>query len=161
MDFELIEKILKNALKKLKEFDFKLLEVNVNERTISHKLAEYLQQNIHDLSVDCEYNRRQGSIKKSNIPCDDTDREDSDAKAILPDIVIHKRNTNDENLLIIEIKKSTNNQSHDSDISKIKALTNEPYNYKFGLFLEINVAEGSDSLKWFKEGKLFKQVDLN
>lgn len=57
MDFKLVEKIIKNVLKKLRESDFQLLEINVNERTISHKLAEHLQKNIVDLSVDCEYNR--------------------------------------------------------------------------------------------------------
>lgn len=156
MDFEFIEKMLNNALKKLREVDIQLLEINVNERTISHKLAEYLQQNISDLSVDCEYNRHQGLIKKLNFPHNDISIEDIDAKTIFPDIVIHKRNTDNDNLLVIEIKKSSNNQNYDFDISKIKALTNDPYNYKFGLFLEINVSGGSDSLKWFKEGDLMK-----
>ena len=64
MEFELIEKILKNALKKLREFDSQLLEINVNERTISHKLAEHIQEKIYDLSVDCEYNRHQGLVKR-------------------------------------------------------------------------------------------------
>jgi len=147
MDFEVIEKILENTLKKLREFDFQLLESNVNERTISHKLAEYLQQNICDLTVDCEYNRHQELVKKLHITYDNVDIADIDAKSIFPDIVIHKRNTDDENLLVIEIKKSINNQSRDFDISKIKALTNEPYNYKFGLFLEIDVAGENDCLK--------------
>lgn len=56
------------------------------------------------------------------------------------------------------MKKSTNSQSRDLDILKIKALTTEPYNYKFGLFLEINVTRGSDCLKWFKKGRLFKEM---
>jgi len=158
MDFELVEKILKNTLKKLREVDFQLLEINVNEKTISHKLAEHLQREICDFSVDCEYNRHQGLVKKLDISYDDIDIEDIDAKTIYPDIVIHKRNTDDGNLLVIEIKKSSNSQSHDFDISKIKALTHEPYNYKFGLFLEINVSGGSDCLKWFKEGRLFKET---
>ena len=161
MEFELIEKILENALKKLREFDFQLLEIDVNERTISHKLAEHIQEKIQDLSVDCEYNRYQRLVKKLQIPHGDISMEDIDAKTIYPDIVIHKRNTDNDNLLVIEIKKSTNNQSHDFDICKIKALTTEPYNYKFGLFLEINTTEGSDCLKWYKEGTMIKEKILD
>ena len=161
MEFELIEKILENALKKLREFDSQLLEINVNERTISHKLAEHIQGKIRGFSVDCEYNRHQGLVKKLHIPHDDVSIEDIDAKTIFPDIVIHKRNTDDENLLVIEIKKSSNSQNRDFDISKIKALTTEPYNYKFGLFLEINTTESSDCLKWYKEGTIIKEKILN
>ena len=141
----------------MRESDSQLLEINVNERTISHKLAEHIQEKIQGLSVDCEYNRHQGLVKKLCITHGDVDIEDIDAKTIFPDIVIHKRNTDDENLLVVEIKKSTNKQNRDFDLSKIESLTIEPYHYKFGLFLEINVTGGSDCLKWFKEGKLFKE----
>jgi len=60
--------------------------------------------------------------------------------------------TDKKNLLIIEIKKSSNKIHHDFDIIKIKAFTLKPYNYKFGLFLEINVDGGDNCLKWYQKG---------
>ena len=57
MDFEVIETIVHSALNKLKQQDHQLLEISINERTISHKLAEYMQKEFSDLFVDCEYNR--------------------------------------------------------------------------------------------------------
>ena len=39
-----IEGIVKCCLQTLRRLDKILLDINVNERTITHKLAEYLQQ---------------------------------------------------------------------------------------------------------------------
>ena len=92
------------------------------------------------------------------LPKDQVSWEDIDSKTVFPDIVIHKRKTDDDNLLIIEIKKSSNKRGHQFDMDKINAFTMEPFSYKFGLFLEINVEDESDCLKWFKEGELFKET---
>ncbi len=57
MNHDLIKQKIRTSLKKLREHDNTLLEINVNERTISHKLAEYIQNGFLEFSVDCEYNR--------------------------------------------------------------------------------------------------------
>src|SRR4030042_3754738 len=53
---EEIEYKIKIALGILFKNDSFLLEKDVNERSISHKLAEYLQEQFPDYDVDCEYN---------------------------------------------------------------------------------------------------------
>lgn len=49
-----IEKIVQNCLEELFENDLVLLQNDVSERAITYKLAEYLQNQIPDLNVDCE-----------------------------------------------------------------------------------------------------------
>jgi len=151
MSLESIRKKVLEALCKLRTNDHYLLEAKVNERTISHKLAEYLQEEF-ELVVDCEYNRHKKEPKRifrelGNINCNDTD-----GKTVFPDIVVHKRGTDDENLLVIEIKKSSNPIDRDFDREKIVAFTTE-LDYKFGLFLEINVDNPHDYLEWYEEGR--------
>ena len=46
---EELERIVKSSLMKLRSLDKKLLEIKVNERTITHKLAVYLQQNFPEI----------------------------------------------------------------------------------------------------------------
>lgn len=55
-DGEIIERT-RIALGVLQKNDSFLLENEVNERTIAHKFAEYLQKQFPDWNVDCEYNR--------------------------------------------------------------------------------------------------------
>lgn len=52
-----VHKKVEKAINILSKNDAFLLEGNVNERSISHKLAEYLQQEFNDWNVDYEYNR--------------------------------------------------------------------------------------------------------
>lgn len=59
-----IEGIVKCCLQTLRRLDKILLDINVNERTITHKLAEYLQQHLPEFNVDCEYNRYQDYKKR-------------------------------------------------------------------------------------------------
>lgn len=158
MDFETMKKRVVNALNKLRDKDFFLLKTNANERTISHKFAEYLQEEFSEWIVDCEYNRHGEEIKRIDLPSDKITWDDTEAKTVFPDIVVHKRNTDNENLLIIEIKKSSNKINHQFDKKKIEAFTKEPYNYKIGLFIEIDVNDQNDSLEWYKEGELIYET---
>src|SRR5690554_3117010 len=52
-----IEKVVRESLDELYEKDIILIQNDVSERAITHKLAEYLQRRFPDLHVDCEYNR--------------------------------------------------------------------------------------------------------
>lgn len=107
--------------------DRKLLDLEVHEITISHKLSEYLQYEFTDMNVDCEYNRR-GYDKK---------RRSDTNKLIRPDIVVHKRGVNENNFLVIEIKIEKDHT--EEDFSKLKDYTNpKSYGYKFGIFIEID-----------------------
>ena len=49
--------IINEVLNQFMENDIILLDIGANERTISHKIACYLDKKFENLDVDCEYNR--------------------------------------------------------------------------------------------------------
>lgn len=145
---EIKEKV-KYCLLKLKRRDKYLLEKDLNERTITHKLATYLQEQFQELNVDCEYNRFEDLVKKLNLPKDKVNWDDTEAKTVFPDIIIHKRGTQKKNLLIIEVKKSSNRNPGDFDRMKLQTFRQEPYSFTYGLFLRIRLDDVKDNLEWF------------
>lgn len=125
------KKLLEEAIAKLIAEDSWLLSQDLSEQSISHKLAEHLQKMLPDFNVDCEYNGNieQGNGRKSiNIlkeqlnnlgllrdrKRDDIEKEFT-TRAVFPDIIIHRRGTNENNYIIVEIKKSTSTVPHDYD----------------------------------------------
>lgn len=58
IDEKMVRNRVTRALERLIDLDGHLLEIDANERSITHKLAEYLQQEFPKYNVDCEYNRR-------------------------------------------------------------------------------------------------------
>lgn len=157
MDFEEVRQKLKAALKKLRVKDSFLIKADTNERTISHKLAEYLQEEFPNWNVDCEYNRHGYDIKKlrvTHMPKGNVELNETEAKTIFPDIVVHERNNDERNLLVIEVKKTSNTESRQFDREKIIGLTKDEYRYRYGLLLEIAVDKSRDVLEWYENGKL-------
>jgi len=158
-DFETIVKLVVHSMEKLKKYDADLLDINVNERSISHKLAEYLQLEFPEWNVDCEYNRKMLNRKTLNVSYTDITDEDIEAKTIYPDIIVHHRLT-DDNLLVIEMKKNGIDTSKDE--IKLKAFTGREYDYHFGLLLVIKRdIRDSFEMKWFAEGKQLKATKRN
>ena len=105
-ELEVKDKI-EEALEKLKDKDFVLLKNDLNERTISHRLAIYIEDIFTEYDVDCEYNKiPEGSKNLDIIPRKGSVDDDTKAVTVYPDIIVHKRDT-DNNFMVIEIKKST------------------------------------------------------
>jgi hypothetical protein len=162
--------------KALKEFLLEekfLLENNLNERTITHKLAEHLKAHFCDYDVDCEYNRMPKNnknmteeyiTKRLNLDIKKVKTDDDNGQTVFPDIIIHKRGENEQNYLVIEVKKkkfaneiirgSKEKETHrDFDKKKLKAYTKtKELKYKFGVYLEFN-GKGISEMKFFKDGK--------
>lgn len=84
--------------------DQDLLDVGVNERSLTHKLAEYLQDEFPEWHVDCEYNRRHDQVKKLRIREWHSSPDDTEARTVVPDIIVHRRQT-DQNLIVLESRK--------------------------------------------------------
>ena len=63
MTRETIANKVNAALAKLHIKDVHLLKENLNERCITHKLAEYLRMEFRGYDVDCEYN---GNVNADN-----------------------------------------------------------------------------------------------
>lgn len=130
---EQIRQAIQEALDKLMENDRYLFEKDVNERTLTHRMAIFLEEKIGKIepgwNVDCEYNRDVSSetepySKKLQLseapPCgyDAEPYQDENATTVFPDIIVHKRGkSGDEegNLAVIEVKKSTSTVGSDFD----------------------------------------------
>ncbi|GEM_PF-1767992 len=150
-DLLILKQVLLIALKTFLHKDSYLLAIDVQEETISHRLAFHIEksfekpkydlpfkvQRIESLLVDCEYNKhgdepkaladiiKKYPEKKSNI--------------VRPDIVLHGRNS-PTNLIVIEIKKK---KSKDKQYAKdkVQAFIESSYAYQFGLYIEFNSGE--------------------
>lgn len=102
-----------NAYKSLLKNDSYLLATDVNERSITHKLAEYLQVEFSEYNVDCEYNRNGLDVKGLESLVKNIASDNTDVVSVFPDIIIHHRGSND-NFIVIEAKKSSN-KSNDNE----------------------------------------------
>ena len=122
-----------------------LMEFEVHEQAISHRIALHLQQ-FTKSNVDCEYNKNlKGAkyleVKKEiykNCTCGACRRNPPEdglkRRRFRPDIIVHKRGDESENLIAVEVKKT--DFCH-FDKAKLMALTDlsEDYKYKLGVFV--------------------------
>ena len=135
------------AIKSFLERDCQLLYLGANERSVSHKIAEHLQRQFPEYHIDCEYNRH-GELPKTiivNYEPKETPVEDLEAKTVFPDIIIHERGHDENNLMVIEIKKNNSTQDAENDFMKLRAFTSQEYRYTTGLFLRFDVDNGKIS----------------
>ena len=130
------------AIAQLLEKDYYLLQVDANERAISHRLGLYLQLLFGEWCVDCEYNRNLDNPKrlKTYKKFFDEDKRiwdiaETDPLTVFPDIIVHERNTHN-NLLVIEIKKTTSKISSKLDYFKLREFKQQ-YGYPYALFLKL------------------------
>ena len=126
VDFQLINKMLNNALNKLYNNDASLIIRRTNERSIVFRLGIYLQEELNingleEYNLDCEYNR---NMEESKSTC-------NLLNGTYPDLIIHTRESNENNLLILEFKTWWNS-NQDNDEYKIREFKNSPYNYIYG-----------------------------
>src|SRR5271156_1841591 len=103
-----IESKLRRAIRTLLREDGWLLRYDANERSITHKLAEYLQKEFRDWHVDCEYNLdgHDDSKKLDLPPKRNISSADTEARTVFPDIIVHCRGKHAKrlNLLVLEAK---------------------------------------------------------
>jgi hypothetical protein len=145
---KLIEDALAASLDKLILADSEILFNDINERSISHRLANYLEPHFPGWNVDCEYNRNHHDPKRLQIQRRNIESDDTQATTVFPDIIIHRRGT-DENLVVIEMKKTTSQESDSYDIGKLNAFK-EQLGYQFGIFIKVRTggAAGVEKLDW-------------
>jgi hypothetical protein len=176
MEDNQIKEILNAALSQLKEKDQWLLKRDLSEQSVSHKLAEYLQQYFtgdNAYNVDCEYNgdiddnsdRKHISILREKLvqlqllSQRETELEhEIIERAVFPDIIVHKRGDNNNNLLIIEVKKQSSRIPFDYDQLKLSAYTS-PENgnhlkYQLGAFIVTNARGEYEIKSYYKDGTI-------
>src|SRR5215216_6328972 len=102
MDKEAIKTKLQKAVYALIENDSFLFDADVNERSVTHHLAIYLAKEFPDHHVDCEYNRmfRNGLQVRKVVAVEQVLTDDITAQTAYPDIIVHRRENNINNLLV-------------------------------------------------------------
>jgi hypothetical protein len=134
-----VEERVRAALDTLLEQDGFLLFADVNERSITHRLAMYLQSLFPEWNVDCEYNRDGHDPKELDLPVSGANEYDTDATTVYPDIIVHKRDSQN-NLLVIEAKKSTSSRRDiQFDLVKLEQYRRQ-LRYEHALFVEFVTA---------------------
>ena len=175
-DKNVIKEKIKIAIDTLFSNDAWLLEKDLNERSITHKLAEYMQPLFSEFNVDCEYNgnvlenndRKQIKVLKEELlkkyiklnkkEINETDYEFAE-RLVFPDIIVHKRGEYECNLCVIEVKKSTSKVSAEFDKIKLQAYTNDRFGnnlkYELGVFIEFmkNTNDLGCKINYFSNGK--------
>ena len=150
---EVLKTRLMEAIERLMEHDRDLLVLNVSERCVSHRLALYLQELFPELNVDCEYNRNGPDTKQLKPPPIPFYWDDDESKSVFPDILVHRRNYPDRNVLVVEMKKTANGILANFDRAKLDAFTRPDYNYALGAFIVFQTGDDAkiSSLEWFPE----------
>lgn len=123
------------ALSELLDNDQDLLGIDANERSITFRFAMYLQQHFPDWTVDCEYNRDGTEPKRLGHLELYPDSEDDEAKTVFPDVIVHRRGTR-KNYLVLEFKKSTSRVDRQIDLRKLRGYKQQ-LGYEHALFVEV------------------------
>jgi hypothetical protein len=126
------------AYRKLLKNDSHLLEVDANERSITHRFAIYLEDEFPNYNVDCEYNRNGLETKRLNLLKKEICSDDTNGVTVYPDIIIHHRGTKD-NFIVIEAKKTTTNNNN-NDKEKLEAYKND-LKYRHAFFVNFPIKE--------------------
>ena len=123
---------IKESLIDLYENDKYLIGINddqnhedhVGERTIVFRFAYYLQNYLNmdggygNYNLDCEYNRN------------GTQPKELSGRATYPDLILHRRGSNDHNIMVMEFNGYwNNNQEYDEE--KICGFTSDKGDYKY------------------------------
>ena len=106
--------LVDRAIDRLLAQDAALLDLNVTERALAHQLAHYMAESvIAPLCVDCEYNRHLGDPKRLNLPPRRALDREIRATTVFPDIIVHERNTDVSNFVVLELKKPGEDLAYD------------------------------------------------
>jgi hypothetical protein len=113
-----VREAFKTALNLLRDRDLNLVAMRAHEQAICHRLGVYLDA-MADLNVDCEYNRDMADAKRFKGD-----------KRFRSDIIIHRRFSNDQNLLVVEAKDPARGRRA-SDFDRLKELIDERGRYHY------------------------------
>ncbi|MCM1266022.1 MAG: hypothetical protein NC200_07470 [Candidatus Gastranaerophilales bacterium] len=145
---EKLKSILEEALKRFYDSEAQeFLSKKGVERSCVFRIGMYIQDLMwhdidkyyNDLNLDCEYNKDFGQPKRNDKN-----------EIVSPDLIIHKRNT-DINLMVIEFKGYWNTNT-DGDLVKLKEFTKPDgkYRYKLGALVVLN--KNNTEITYFENG---------
>ncbi len=135
-----IKRKIIRAFQQLIARDSYLLTVDANERSITHQLAIYLQNEFPEYHVDCEYNRQIGGTKRLSSFRKEIQSDNINGPTVYPDIIVHLRGTS-VNFIVIEAKKDgtidpcSNLESCRCDLCKLIAYKQD-LQYRHAFFIK-------------------------
>ncbi len=147
--------LLQSAIQRCYENDNCLIKRNMERASVSriflyiHKLIneDSRFKEFKEYNLDCEYNKN-GEHMKTTPRC---------SRGTSPDLILHKRNSNENNLLVVEFKSHTGKCKKDrrynkiKDFIKLEDFTNDSiYNYSLGVFVRLK--HTSVEYKYFQHG---------
>lgn len=154
---DLLIELLKKSVDKCYADDKTLIDRSM-ERTSVARIFYYMQNLIvrsknfecfREYNLDCEYNRNM----------EDGKRLADNERGKIPDVILHKRGSNDSNLLILEFK-SAENDDYTDDYDKLQKFTKQDgtYNYFLGVFVKLN--KNTAQYTYFQNGQERAEEDL-
>lgn len=174
--YEEILSLFKTANEEFLAEERLLFDNNVSERTLCGalmlKIHDFIKNNnsYEGYFVDVEYNRNKGNLKTIYITYSGPKNK---IIQINCDLILHSRgrNTKQDNLLAIEMKKSNRSKSDKiSDKERLKALTKDSFDdiwsndgqtlpehvcgYVLGIYYEINYKKREILLEYYIKGKI-------
>ena len=154
-----ITKSIETALGELHKHDIFLLEKDVAERALTHRLAVYLENKFPDWHIDCEYNRQDEGHNSKKLQAfiqENQEKEkernaNGDGSYVFPDIIIHKRGEKGpkNNLLVIEAKKNTANPKQIHLDKEKLSLYKDEIEYQFAILVTFNVKKSYNTRSAF------------
>lgn len=143
-DLAELKAVVDNALQQLMNEKPCLFQIDAHEVTIAHRLALYLEPSFPKWHVDIEYNRDKDVVKRMG-----------NGEKMRPDVIVHERRKSDNNVLVIEMKKSNNREGTSADTARLAEMTSPDgrYKYQYGLMLVFGSAKSAASeQRWFRKG---------
>jgi predicted AlkP superfamily pyrophosphatase or phosphodiesterase len=175
MEVAAIVKSIEEGIDRLGQQDTWLWQNDLSERSLAHRLAVYFEPLFPGYDVDCEYNgdvdtidglkrifileqQLRQVIGAKKFENDFMENEVID-RLVFPDIIVHRRSTNEHNLCILEIKKNTSKVPAHYDRLKLSTYTSNvngnTLRYKLGVFILLHMdVPGQYELEFFQNGDI-------
>jgi hypothetical protein len=132
-----LKEIIQISLDNLYKNDFTLIEKGGMEQAVSFRYGMYLYGQCQQIEwlrhsdFDMEYNKN--GLRPKRTP--------RRPNGVRPDLIVHTRNSNENNILIIEIKGWWNAELRENDRIKLEDFVHQEggYKYGYGAFLDLTL----------------------
>lgn len=147
MDSNSLRSLVSDALRRIIVDEWDLAVVDAHERTITSHLSRLITDIGVEpqLRVDHEYGRHSKDPKRVQLGLLTDDSSYEDEHQVIPDIVIHRRGSDADSLLVIEAKKTRGDDSHDA--LKVRALLDQLH-YRACVLLSFGIEQRGENSRW-------------
>ena len=153
--YEIKDKI-QNALNTFYKNDSFLIENNLCEKCLVHRLAIYLEnERFPGYFIDCEYNK--SLLNEKSVP-----KIASNPNGNFIDIIITKRDDNyKHDLICFEIKRWNNYHGRKKDIENLEILTKgDRFGYGYGFYIVLGKAKEKTKIEVYRRGNKIEELRL-